>query len=244
MIFEAKCKSIRFLVVLGLVGTTWVADCQAERNPVVPVKQNFCQNVIGSEVVAQMKAFKEDRKRNEQRWSEFSQFVGQQAAVVSDKLVSSGIGDWWQQRVSPSPIPMVQRQAGNESNAISPSCLLIKLAGNLSVVQWWEVSSQATGMFETAQHRLVQTSTKSQVEFQKSLLRLVQTSSSNLGQQVRGLAAVEFVRGIFAGSVDQLASGETSEAVNVNEGSSADPYWSYYSDCDFWGADFNRADEE
>ena len=243
MIFGAKCKSFKiFVVVLGLIGATWVADCQAERNPVSPVsivKQSHFQTVVCDKTVAQLEAFKRDVIRNEKRWNKLKQFVGQQVTAASDTFASSGLSDWWTQRVPPIEEPVVGQQAGENSVAISPSTLMVKLAGNMSAVQWWQVSSQTIGLFDSIKGNVVDTSTKLRSDVQASFLQLVETTSNHVGQKVNDFAASSLVQGFFVTDSEQ-----TQLIENVNETTTGDPYWSYYSDCDFWGVEFNSADEE
>ena len=244
MIFGAKWMSFKTLVVvLGLIGATWVADCQADRNPLSPVKHNQFQALVDAKA-PQFEAFKRDCKRNEKRWNEIGRFVGQQVVAASDKLASSAVSNWWAERVLSRKKALVRQQVGKDSIAISPASLLVKLAGNLSAIQWWQVASQITGSFESAHERVVQTSAQFQVEFRNSLLQLAKTGSSLVEQKVNDLAASSFVQGFFAGTSVRVASKSEQVIENVNEVTSADAYWSYYSDCDFWGVEFNPADEE
>ena len=245
MIFDAKCKSFKILVVvLGLIGATLVADCQAERNPISPVSlinQNRFQAFASDKAVAQLEAFKRDRKRNEKRWSELKRFVGLQVTAASNRLVSSGLSDWWTQRVSPGKKPMVCQQASDQSIAISPMALIVKLTGNMSPIQWWQVSRKTASWLKATQEGLVQNSTKFQAELQTSLLQLAKTS---LVQKANEFAASSFVQAVFVIDLEKLASKSKQVLENVNEVTSADAYWSYYSDCDFWGVELNPADEE
>ena len=247
MIFDAKCKSFKiFVVVLGLIGSTLVADCQAERNPVSPeslMKQGHLQAVFSNQAVARFEAFKQERERNEKRWNELKQFVGQQATAASDKFASSGLSDWWTQPASPAKKPVVRQQAGDDSIAISPSSLLVKLAGHMSAIGWWQISRQTIDLFESAQQRVVQTSTKFQAEFKTSLLLLAKSSSSHVGQKVNDLVAYSLVQGVFVIDSEQMAAKLKLTEV-VNEATSGDSYWNYYSDCDFWGAEFIQVDQE
>ena len=248
MIFGAKCKSFKiFVVALGLIGAALVADCQAERNPVLPlsiVKQSRFQTVVSDKTLAQFEAFKRDRIRNEKRWNKLKQFVGQQVAVASDKLASSGLSDWWMQRVSPMEEPVARPQMGDHSIAISPSTLMVKLTGNMSAVQWWQVSSQTIGWFDSIQGRVIHTSTKLRAGVQAGCLQLAKTSSNRLEERFSSFTVSSFVQGIFTGLTQPAASNPLDLTASVSETTSADPYWSYYSDCDFWGAEINPADEE
>lgn len=245
MIFGAKYKSFKiFVVVLGLIGATFAPDCQAERNPVSLDKQSQLKTLVSDKALSEFEAFKENRLHNRKRWNSLKQFVGQQATSANDRVVNSGLIDWLTKPNSPSKKQMVRQQTrSDQSIVITPSTLMVKLAGNMSAVQWWQVSNQITGLFDSIQKRVVQTSTKLHVDFQTSFLQLVKTSSSHLEQKVNDLAASSFVQGIFLGGSEQIASKPQQVIENVNEASSADPYWSYYSDCDFWGAEFNPADD-
>ena len=247
MIFGAKCKSLKILVVvMGLIGTTFVADCQAERNPVSPVsivKQSHFQAVVCDKTVAQLEAFKRDRIRSEKRWNMLKQFVGQQVAAVSDKFARSGLSDWWTQRVSPIEKPVAGQQTGKNSVAISPSTLMVKLAGNMSAVQWWKVSSQTTVLFDSIQGHVVHTSMKLRSDVQANFLQWAKTNSNHVSQKVNDFAASSLVQGLFVVDSEQMAS-KPKHIEDVNETTAGDPYWSYYLDCDFWGVEFNPANEE
>ena len=248
MVFGAKCKSFKiFVVALGLTGAALVADSQAERNPVPPlsiVKQSHFQTVVSDKTIAQFEAFKRDRIRNEKRWSKLKQFVGQQVAAASDKLASSSLSDWWIQPVTPVEEPVAGQQTGENSIGISPTTTMVKLIGNMSAVQWWQVSNQTTGLFDSIQGHVVHASTKLRAGVQASCLQLAKTSSNRLEERFSSFAVSSFVQGIFPGMTQQSVFKPLDLPASVSEATSADPYWSYYSACDFWGAEFNPADKE
>lgn len=243
MTFDAKFKSFKMIaIILSFVGVAWGAECHAERNPVsLHVKQSLNQDLLSPQVVAQVEAFKKNRQHTERRWNHALQFMGQQMLVVSDQVVSSRVGKWWQQqRISPNKIPLAQQSTDlKPSIAINPAALMAKCAANLSAIQWWQVSSKTMGLLQTAQRNVAQARLNFLADSEEGLMRFASSSSNQLGQQLDETAAVVFLQSILTGNAERLATVTPPTAVNVNEEASQDPYWSYYSDCDFWGVDFN-----
>jgi len=246
MIFDAKCKSFKiFIVTLGLIGATWIADCQAEQNPVLPAsltKQSRLQALLDDKAVVQFEAFKRDRKRNKERWDELTQFVGLQVTAANKRLVNLKLSDWWTERGLPNKKPIVHQHLSNQSIAISPATLLVKVAGNMSMVNWWHVSNQLTDVLESTQEEVIENSTRLHSQFQAGLLQLTKISLNLAAQGVADVATSSFVKRVLVADQGQMAAKRNLELESVNE-ASADAYWSYYSDCDYWGVDFDQTNE-
>jgi len=234
MIFDAKRNSFKiFIVTLGLIGATWVADCQAERNPILPAsltKQSRLQALVDDEAVVQFEAFKRNCKRNEERWDEFTQFIGLQVTAANKRWVNLKLSDWWAERALPNKMPVVHPQVNNQSVAISPSAMLVKVAANMSAVNWWHVSNQLTDVFESTQEGVVENSTRLNSQFQAGWLQLTEMGLNFAPQGITDVATSSFVKRVLV--------------VNQGQMSAVDAYWSYYSDCDYWGVDFDQTSGE
>jgi len=249
MIFDAKCKSFKIfiIVLLGLVGGTSVTNCQAERNPLSPVslteKQDF-QALVSDKAIVQFEAFKREREHNQKRWNELKQFVGQQTNAANQKLVSYVLNDWWTGRGLSNKAPMALHKAENApSTAVAPSTFIIRLAGNMSAIQWWQVSDQLTSFFESTQEHVVENTTRFNTQCQTSLLHFTKTCFSHATLQVNDFASVSSVKRVFPIAIEKMAANPNRviENVNANE-TSVDAYWSYYSDCDHWGIEFTPSE--
>lgn len=252
MVSEAKCQSVKIiLAMLILVGAFLSGNCQAERNPTMLSNESFHRDLIGPESTRQLAEIKEDYQQNKKRWSEFKLFASEQASSAKQMLASLELENWWQELGARDVSPAVQqRPADGAAGAISPTAIAVNLAAGMSTIQLWQASNLAAGLVDSGQRRIAQVANNLETELQASLNQLVElASSSRFGPRVNGL-----IQAMAFGQSSNLSSGESPAAESsraellttskiADEGSPADPYWQYYSDCDFWGAKFEATNE-
>ena len=254
MIFVARCQSFKILLMMFiLVGSTFVANCQAERNPISLDSQSFCQDFIGADEIRHIETLKQDRQRNEQLWSDVKLFAKEQAAAAQQTWASSDLNKWWNQRSGLDVSPVQQPAKVTKAGTISVTAMMINYAANMNAVQWWQASNLVTGLLDGG-HQIVQATSKLEADLQARVLQLIESTSNNIVQlakspQVSGalqvFSVVANLRSPVADSLDTdsvnvTASKEESIATSIStdENPVADPYWQYYTDCDFWGAQF------
>ena len=245
MIFDAKSQSFKILVVVcGLVGATFAADCQAERNPVSPVNQNYCIDLLGHEADGKLQALQQSRQQNEKQWTEFKQFVSEKSSTINQKLAGLNLQDWWQQSVAnetpdENP-PEINRP---DSIAISPTTMLLRVAANMTIVEYWRAGNLTADLIRTGREQIDQTSQQLQENFRSSLVQLLESTATNLSSIATAPSIIELVSGNSSDDSDQMNVSSIATAANVNRDSPSDPYWGYYSDCDHWGAEFDNSDD-
>jgi len=220
MIFDAKSQSFKILVaVCGLVGATFVADCQAERNPVSPVNQSYCLDL-------------------------FKQFVSEKSSTINQKLAGLNLQDWWQQSVAnETPDETPSKINRTDSIAISPVAMLLRVAANITIVQYWQVGNQTADLITAGRGQIDQASLKLQDDFRSSLFQLLESTATNLNSIATAPSIIKLVSGSSSDGSDRMNINSIATAVNANSDSTSDPYWGYYSDCDHWGAEFDNSDD-
>ena len=252
MILEARIQSFKILsIVVFLAGCSFVGNCQAERNPVSLNSQNFCQNLIGADDDCEFAKAQLDRQRDEKRWSEIKLLARKQASLAKQKLASLEIGKWWQQLNARDVVPAVQQRLADDAEAslMTASAIAVNLAANTTATQWREASKIAMGLVDSAQCYVSRATIKLEADLQARLIQLVELASSKIVMpRIDGLIqAMTIGKGSILSSDDSPATESSSEVAvlssSTDEDSPADPYWQYYSDCDFWGAQFEAAKE-
>ena len=245
MIFDAKSQSFKILVaVCGLVGATFVADCQAERIPVSPVNQSYCLDLLGHEADGQLESLQQSRQQNEQQWTEFKQFVSEKSSTINQKLAGLNLQDWWQQSVAnETPDETPSKINRTDSIAISPVAMLLRVAANITIVQYWQVGNQTADLITAGRGQIDQASLKLQDDFRSSLFQLLESTATNLNSIATAPSIIKLVSGSSSDGSDQMNVSSIATAANVNSDSTSDPYWGYYSDCDHWGAEFDNSDD-
>ena len=248
MIFEARRQSFKILLLMHiLVGSTLVTNCQAERNPVSTNNQSYYQKLIGTDTEDLLAALKQDRERGQQLWSDFKQFAGQQAS--SAKQIWTGLDlENWRQRlggVTGSPAGQQQSATVAESGAMSATAMVVNYAANVTAVQWWQASNLTKNSFNSGHQRFAQATSKLEADVQASLLRLAE-STSNIVQLANSfrvnevIQAMTVTQNLDSTNADQSSNDSLMFTASTDEDPTADAYWLYYSDCDFWGALFER----
>ena len=241
MIRGAICQSFKFFVVMfTLVGATFTANCQAERNAVTLECRSVNQDAIGATALHQLKLIERDRQRGEKLWSEFSLFATEQASAAKRRLTSLGLQKWWQPS-APSVSPALQQHPAEnkEPDVIGPVAMMTRLVANMSALQWLEVSNFGSDLIDSGSRRMTEAKNRLQDEIQAGVVELVELSSNNVGQIANDFGVSDIFQNMLsAAGTDQWIS------LNSDEDLSADPYWHYYADCDFWEALFAKADNE
>jgi len=253
MVFEAKYQLFKIaMVMLILVGSSFSGNCQAERNPITLSCENNHQNLIGPEGARQLAKANRILRQNEECWSEFTLFASQQVSSAKQMLASLEVKKWWQELRSRDVLPAVQQRPTDaaEAGGISTTAIAVNLAANMTTIQWWQASNSAADCFDFGQRRMIQMTTRLEANWEASLIQLVESTSSNIiVPQVNGLIqAVAGGKGSSSLDVNSPAIESSGVALPVSsdsadEDSPVDPYWQYYSDCDFWGAQFDAAND-
>ena len=283
MIFEARCQSFKIvLLMLVLVGSTLVANCQAERTPVSVDSQSFYRNLIGNSEVLHLKKAKLERQQNEQLWTDLREFAGEQFSTAKQTFAGIDLKSWWQQP-SVRDVSPTSEQQSKEADAISATAMAVKLAANMTALQWWHASNATKDLLANGQQRLVKATSNIEAEVRAGLLRLVELTASHaiqLANSPRGLGVIQqqfarttskfeaelqsklhrFVESTASNVVDLASSLQVNGMINAmaafksliasttapsitrvsnDKNPAADPYWQYYADCDFWGAQFD-----
>ena len=228
-------------MMLFWVGSSLVTNCQAERNPILPVTQSYCQQLIDAEGEEHLAAFLRERERNQQLWSEFKLFAIEQAASAKQRWARLDIESWRDRLSRFSVLPSAKQQAAkvNEARTISATAMGVSYVANTTALQWWQASNLAVDLLNRGHQRVAHTTTKLEADLQASLLQWVESASSNIitvanSRQVSGLIqAVLASENSSSTDTDSLLSIESTDEDPV-----ADPYWQYYADFDFWGAQF------
>ena len=286
MIFQARCQSFKIvLMMLVVVVSTLVANCQAERTPVSVDSQTLCQNLIGNSDVLHLKKAKLERQQDAQLWSDLREFAGEQVSTVKQTFAGLDLKSWWEQP-SVRDFLRASEQQSNEADAISVTTMAVKLAANMTALQWWHAANVTKDLMKSGQQRLVQAGSKIEAEMRAGLLRLVELTASHVIQlanspRVNGISRQQFTPATSkfeaelqsklnrlvesaASNIVHLASSLqvngminamatfkrscVSAAPSITRASNdknpvADPYWQYYTDCDFWGAQFDANKE-
>jgi len=178
MIRGAICQSFKFFVVVfTLVGATFTANCQAERNPMTLECRSVNQDAIGATALHQLKLIERDRQRGEKLWSEFSLFATEQASAAKRRLTSLGLQKWWQPS-APSVSPALQQHPAENTSpdTIGPVAMMTRLVANMSALQWIEVSNFGSDLIDSGSRRM--TDAKNRKYFKTCYPQLAQISRS------------------------------------------------------------------
>ena len=245
MIFVVRCQPFVILsVICILVGSTLVGNCQADRTPASLDSRSFFEGLVEATDVDELKRVKRVRQRDEKLWREFKQFAGVQASVVKHKLAGLDLRSWWKRRSVHEVSPAVQKQTSNaaEVGVMSATAMVTHLAANMTALQWWQASSLTADLLDSGHHRVERAKSKIDADFQASFVQLVKSASIN----IVNLANSHQVGGVIRAMTVATSSGSSKAdllATSSDENPEADPYWQYYADCDFWGAQFESAKE-
>ena len=259
MIFEAKYKSVKILsMVFILVGATLVANCRADRNPVSLQGRSFYQELMGADSAVHLETVKQDRERVEQSWIEFKLFASRQAAAVKQKLASLDLKSWRERLSGLYATPAIKEQPAKVSGAgsVSATATLVNYAANMNSLQWWQAAKVTADFARRSNKQVAQTSLSLEAKLEASLLQMIELTSSNIIQLANRSRVGEVIQAMSVAEIPSPSSADLSEvdASNANADQSdanlltisastdeyptADPYWQYYTDCDFWGAQF------
>ena len=259
MIFNAKCQSFKILLtMLFLIGSTFVANCHAERTSVSPDSQSYYQKLIGVNGEVHLATAKKERERVEQAWSELKLFANQQTKAAQHAMIGLDIKSWRGRLNGLYASPVTQQQSAKVSDrsAISATAFVVKYAANMTSLQWWQTKNLVTGWIESGHQRVAQATFELDANLQSNLLllQLVDSASSDIARMVSRLQISAVIQAMsieknFGSQNDDSRNADPSNVIrsdfsfqtistSTDEAPTADPYWQYYSDCDFWGAQF------
>ena len=256
MIFEARYQSFKILLMtLSLVGSTFVANCRAERTPFSPDRHGFFQELLGAEAERHLETIKLERERQEQLWSDFKLFASEQATVAQQKWANSDLKKWWEYRSDRDVSPAAEQHPAYvaEAGRISPTAMVVNYAANMTAQQWWQASNLAVEVLDRG-HQVARATIKFETDFQASFSQLIELSSVTIAQfanspwingVIQAMSVIENSDSISADSRNEESSNTDSPMISKSTDAypTADPYWQYYADCDFWGAQFDAAQE-
>ena len=264
MIFAARRQSFKILsIAFILFGSMFVDNCRAEKNPVSLDRQSLYQELVGSEGAVQLEMAKQNRKRTEESWSKFKLFASQHAMAGKQALVSLDLKSWRNRLSGLNVLPAMQIPLTEvaEARTISLTAMGANYLANMTALQWWQASEMTADLVERGQQRVAQVASNVKAELQVDLMQLVEQTSNSvvllangLGGEVLPALSVTENHGsrgsLRAESIEadlshvNLPSNDSLEtSVSSDDDPTADPYWQYYSDCDFWGAQFESVEE-
>ena len=247
MIFEAKFQSFKFLVMMLIfVGSTLVADCQAERTPVSLESQNFCQELLGAEVTHHLETVKQNRERSEQVWSDFKLFASKRVTLAQQKLASLDLTSWWELRSGPVVSPARQQPPVEiaETATISVTAMVVNYAAKMNLLQWLQLSNLTVELSNRGHQRVAESMSSLESDLQASLLQLAKSTSTNIVQLVKSRRVSGMIEAMSVAESPSSTGADSALVIkSTDEDPVADPYWQYYADCDYWGARFEAENE-
>ena len=242
MLFESRRQSIRILsMMLFLVGSSLVANCQAERNPILPVTQSYCQQLIDAESEEHLAAFLRERERNQQLWAEFKLFANEQAASAKQQWARLDFESWRVRLSRFSVLPSAKQQPAKVTGTrtISATAMGVSYVANTTALQWWQTSNLAADLLNRGHQRVAQEQSKFEAELQSSLLQWVEATSSNIIKVANSRQVSGIIQAVLVSENSSSPDAELLLSIeSTDEDPVADPYWQYYADFDFWGAQF------